>query len=220
VTGGGRGRPAAGGGRWVDVAPERLPRWLANFASRHGPWTATGLTVTAADGATATLAPPPGAPPVDAVADLVRIAPEARRVGLLLARKGALAVGVADGTTLVASKVDTHYVQGRTAAGGWSQQRFARRRDNQARAAAADGAAIARRILLPEVRTLRALVTGGDRSAVDAVLDARELAPLAALRAERFLDVPEPRHAVLVAAVAQARAVPVLVREPTDPAPT
>jgi hypothetical protein len=195
------------------VAPERLPRWLENFATRHGPWTATGLTVTAADGATATLTPPAGAPAVTDVDELVEIAPRPRRLGLLLARKGALAAGIADGTTLVASKVDTHYVQGRTAAGGWSQQRFARRRDNQARAAAADGSAIAGRILLPEVRTLQALVTGGDRAAVDAVLDARELAPLVALRAERFLDVPEPRHAVLVAAIAQARAVPILVRD-------
>jgi hypothetical protein len=209
----GGGRPAAGGGRWVDVAPERVSRWLANFAGRHGPYTADGLTLTAADGATATLAPPPGAPDVRRIDDFVEIALQERRLGLLLARKGAVAVGIADGGKLVASKVDTHYVQGRTAAGGWSQQRFARRRDNQAKAAAADGAAIAGRVLLPEVRTLRALVTGGDRTAVDAILASRELGPLVALRDGRFLDVPEPRHAVLVAAVAQARAVQILVRE-------
>ncbi|MCA2212249.1 acVLRF1 family peptidyl-tRNA hydrolase [Jidongwangia harbinensis] len=198
------------------MAPERLSRWLANFATRHGPWTADGLTLTAADGATATLTPPPGAPPVGDVDGLVEIAPQARRIGLLLVRKGAVAAGVAYGGGLTSSKVDTHYVQGRTAAGGWSQQRFARRRDNQARAATADGAAIAGRILLPEVRTLRALVTGGDRAAVDAVLEARELAPLAALRDDRFLDVPEPRHAVLLAAIAQARAVQILVRDPAS----
>jgi peptide subunit release factor 1 (eRF1) len=144
--------------------------------------------------------------------DLVNAEP--RRLGLLLARKGAVAVGVADGTELVASKVETHYVQGRTAAGGWSQQRFARRRDNQAKAAAADGAAIAERILLPEVRALHALVCGGDRAAVDAILAAPVLAPLAELRADRFLDVPEPRHAVLVAAVAQARAVRIRLNDP------
>ncbi len=208
------GRPAAGGGRWIDVAPERLPRWLENFAARHGPYTADGLTLTAGDGATARLTPPPGAARVPDVDDLVRVAPQDRRLGLLLARKGAVAVGVADGTALVVSKVDTHYVQGRTAAGGWSQQRFARRRDNQAKAAASDGAAIVGRLLLPAVRTLRALVTGGDRTAVDAILAAPEMAPLRGLRDERFLDVPEPRHAVLVAAIAQARAVRVLVREP------
>jgi hypothetical protein len=208
------GRPAAGGGRWIDVAPERLARWLENFAARHGDVTADGLTVSAEDGATARFEPPPGAAPVRHLDDLVRTAGEPRRLGLLLARKGAVAVGIADGADLAVSKVDTHYVQGRTAAGGWSQQRFARRRDNQAKAAAADGAAIAGRLLVPEVRSLQAIVAGGDRSAVDAILSAPALEPVAALRASRFLDVPEPRQAVLVAAIAQARAVHILVREP------
>ncbi|HKS99969.1 MAG TPA: acVLRF1 family peptidyl-tRNA hydrolase, partial [Rugosimonospora sp.] len=108
---------------------------------------------------------------------------------------------------LVASKVDSRYVQGRTAAGGWSQQRFARRRDNQSRAAAKDGADIVAHVLLPATRELAAVVTGGDRRAVDAVLADPRLAPVEALRAERFLEVPEPRLAVLRAAVPQARAV-------------
>jgi hypothetical protein len=206
-------RPAAGGGSWVEVAPERLPRWLENFAKRHGPYRADGLHLVAEDGATATLEGPVGAVPVRHLDDLVKTAGDARRLGLVLARKGAVAVAVADGDKLVTTKVDTHYVQGRTAAGGWSQQRFARRRDNQAKAAAADGAGIVARILLPEVRRLAALVAGGDRTAVDAILDTPALAPLAALRADRLLDVPEPRHAVLVSALAQARAVRILVRE-------
>ena len=204
-------RPAAGGGRWVDVAPGRLPRWLENFAARHGGYTAAGLRLVAADGSTADLEPPIGAGPIGTLDELLAARPG--RIGLLLARKGAVAVGVAEGDDLTVSKVDTHYVRGRTAAGGWSQQRFARRRDNQARAAAADGAAIVGRVLLPEVRTLAALVCGGDRAAVDAILAAPALAPLAGLRAERLLDVPEPRHAVLVGAVAQARAVRILIRE-------
>jgi hypothetical protein len=207
-------RPAAGGGKWVDVAPERLERWLVNFAGRHGPYREEGLVLIAEDGAEATLQAPPGAGEPATVGELITTARAKRRIGLLLARKGAIAAGVADGTELVASKVDTHYVQGRTAAGGWSQQRFARRRDNQAKAATADGAGIAGRILLPEVRTLTALVTGGDRAAVDAILADRALAPLAQLRAGRLLDVPEPRHVVLVSAVAMARAVPILIREP------
>jgi VLRF1 release factor-like protein len=207
-------RAAAGGGKWVDVAPERLPRWLENFATRHGPYREEGLTLIAADGASAAWEIPPGAGPAATMSELIRLAQAPRRLGLLLARKGAVAAGVAVGTELIVSKVDTHYVQGRTAAGGWSQQRFARRRDNQARAAAADGAGIAGRILLPEVRGMAALVTGGDRAAVDAVLAPAPLKPLLDLRAARFLDVPEPRHAVLVSAIAGARAVSVLVREP------
>jgi hypothetical protein len=201
-------RPAAGGGRWVDVAPERLPRWLANFASRHGPYTEKGLSIVAEDGATADFGGTAAS-----LDELIEVSLRPQRFGLLLARKGAVAVGIAQGDELVVSKVDTHYVQGRTAAGGWSQQRFARRRDNQAKAATADGAGIVARLLLPAVRTISAVVTGGDRAAVDAILVTPSLKPVAALRAERFLDVPEPRHAVLVAAIAQARAVQVLVRE-------
>ena len=211
-------RAAAGGGKWVDVAPERLERWLANFVTRHGPYRETGLTLTAEDGATAEWQLPPGVLAATTMAELAEEANKSRKIGLLLARKGAVAVGVADGAAIKQSKVDTHYVQGRTAAGGWSQQRFARRRDNQAKAATADGTGIVARILLPEVRTLSALVTGGDRSAVDAILASPPLKALRDLRAERFLDVPEPRHAVLVSAIAGARAVSVLVKEPSRPA--
>ncbi|MDT5032045.1 MAG: hypothetical protein QOC94_2216 [Actinoplanes sp.] len=206
------GRPAAGGGRWVDVAPERLSRWLENFANRHGAYTEKGLVIEAEDGATAEF-DGPGAD----LAELIAAARRPRRIGLLLARKGAVAVGIADGDDLLVSKVDRNYVQGRTAAGGWSQQRFARRRDNQAKAAAADGADIVVRLLLPSVRDLSAVVAGGDRAAVDAILAAPALKPVAALLVDRFLDVPEPRHAVLVAAVAQARAVRVLIKEPAGP---
>ncbi|MFF0655257.1 MULTISPECIES: acVLRF1 family peptidyl-tRNA hydrolase [Micromonospora] len=209
-------RPAAGGGRWVEVDPGRVARWVEGFTARHGPPATTvqeyGLLLTAPDGATAELHTPPGASPSADVPGFVAAAGAARRLGLLLARKGAVAVGVADGTDLVVSKVDTRYVQGRTAAGGWSQQRFARRRDNQAKAALGDAAELAVRLLLPEAGTLAALVGGGDRRAVDTVLADRRLAPLAELRAPRLLDVPEPRHAVLVAAVAAARAVHILVR--------
>ncbi|HEY3010541.1 MAG TPA: acVLRF1 family peptidyl-tRNA hydrolase [Micromonosporaceae bacterium] len=214
-------RPAAGGGRWVAVAPNRLARWLAGFAERHGPPEIVirgyAVLLGGPDGATAELHRPPGAGPADDLDGFVAAAQAPRRLGLLLARRGAVAVGIAEGDRLVASKVDTHYVQGRTAAGGWSQQRFARRRVNQAKAAAADGADLAARVLLPEAGALAALVAGGDRRAVEAILADRRLAPLAELRDERLLDVPEPRHVVLVDAVAAARAVRILVREPADP---
>ncbi|MER7474473.1 acVLRF1 family peptidyl-tRNA hydrolase [Micromonospora sp. NPDC000018] len=216
------GRPAVGGGRWVEVDPGRVARWVAGFADRHGPPStivqAYGLLLDAPDGATAELHTPPGAPATSDVPGFVAAATTPRRIGLLLARKGAVAVGVAAGEELTVSKVDTRYVQGRTAAGGWSQQRFARRRDNQAKAALGDATELAVRLLLPEASSLSALVCGGDRRAVDTVLADRRLAPLAALRAERLLDVPEPRHAVLVGVIAAARAVRILVRDPVPPA--
>jgi hypothetical protein len=212
-------RPAAGGGRWVEVDPDRLPRWLDGFAERHGsPLAVPGsgdLTLRAPDGATAELHAPPGTPrPAGGLAAFVQAAGEPRRLGLLLARQASVAVGVAAGRALEVSKVDSSYVQSRTAAGGWSQQRFARRRVNQAKAQAGSAADLAVRLLLPAVPTLDALVTGGDRRAVEAVLSDPRLAPLLALRAERFLDVPEPRQAVLEQAVGRARATRILVRDP------
>ncbi|MGW3898542.1 acVLRF1 family peptidyl-tRNA hydrolase [Micromonospora profundi] len=215
-------RPAAGGGRWVEVDPARVGRWVEGFADRHGPPTTTiqgyGLLLTAPDGATAELHAPPGADPGGDLQGFLAAAAAPRRIGLLLARKSAVAMGVAAGEDLVISKVDSRYVQGRTAAGGWSQHRFARRRDNQAKAALGEAVELAVRLLLPEVGTLDAVVAGGDRRTVDGILADRRLAPLAALRAERLLDVPEPRHAVLVASVAAARAVRILVRDPAPPA--
>jgi hypothetical protein len=207
-------RPAAGGGRWVEVEPARLPRWLDGFAERHGPVAADGLRLTAADGATAELHPPP-AVQASTVDDLT--AAEAPRLGLLLARQAAVAVGVADGPRLTVSKVDSSYVQSRTAAGGWSQQRFARRRVNQAKAAAGSAVDIVLRLLVPEAGRLAAVVTGGDRRTVETILSDPRLAPIAALRAGRFLDVGEPRLAALEQALVRARSVVILVREPSSP---
>jgi hypothetical protein len=212
------GRPAAGGGRWVEVDPARLSRWLAGFAERHGAYAVDGqpdrLRVRAFDDTVAELYPPPGAPMAPDLPAFLAVVEAGRRIGLLLARRGGVAVGIADGAELIASKVDSRYVQGRTAAGGWSQHRFARRRDNQTKAAARDGADITAQLLLPALRELSTVVTGGDRRAVDAVLSDPRLMPVAAERAERFLEVPEPRLAVLKAAVAQARAIHIRLLDP------
>lgn len=211
-------RPAAGGGRWVEVDPDRMPRWLSGFAERHGAWAVAGadrtLELRADDGARAECHPPPGAPHWADLDQFLAAVRAAGPLGLLLARRGAVAVGVAEGGALVSSKVDSRYVQGRTAAGGWSQQRFARRRENQARAAAGDAADLVARLLLPRVAELAAVVAGGDRRAVDAVLADPRLGPVAALRAERFLEVPEPKLAVLEAAVRQARSVRIRLVDP------
>jgi len=142
-----------------------------------------------------------------AVDDLVATALVDRRIGVLLARRGGFAVGIAEGTRITASKVDSTYVQSRTAAGGWSQQRFARRRQNQARQAAQAAAEVAVRLLLPHIERLEAVVAGGDRATIDAIMADRRLEPLLAKRAPRLLDVPDPRRHVLEAAPRLARAV-------------
>jgi len=179
----------------VTVAPDRLERWLEGFAERHGDVTvetgAEAVQLTAADGAVATVEVP--FPPL--TGDLVEHVLAERTVGVLLVRLGGHAAGVFAGSRLVASKVGSRNVQGRSAAGGWSQQRFARRRAGQAvvaHAAAADDAA---KVLLG--RDLDALVVGGDRTAVDAVLADRRLAHLQQLVTGRLLAVPDPRLKVL-----------------------
>jgi hypothetical protein len=68
-----------------------------------------------------------------------------RTVGVLLVRLGGYAAGVFTGSPprLAASKTGSRLVHGRSAAGGWSQHRFARRREkqaNEALRAAADAA--------------------------------------------------------------------------------
>ena len=68
-----------------------------------------------------------------------------RTVGVLLVRLGGYAAGVFTGypPVLGAAKVGSRLVHGRSAAGGWSQHRFARRREkqaNEALSAAADAA--------------------------------------------------------------------------------
>ena len=120
-------------------------------------------------------------------------------------------MGVFQGSDLVASKVGSSYVQGTTKAGGWSQQRFARRRDNQARSAFATAADEAARVVLPEAARLDALVCGGDRAAVDAVLDDPRLARVAGQAGGPWLAVPDPRRAVVEQAPKQFLAVTIRI---------
>ncbi|REF01106.1 acVLRF1 family peptidyl-tRNA hydrolase [Thermomonospora umbrina] len=220
-----RSGPAAGGGRRLEVSPERTERWVAGFAERHGGLavTETGLravTFTAADGSVAECHVP--FPPLtvrSGLEGLVAHALRDRRVGVLLVRLGGYAAGVFEGERLVASKVGARQVHGRSAAGGQSQQRFARRRDKQAREALAAAADVAVRVLGPETagRTpLEAVVLGGDRRAIAALREDRRLAAVFALAVdEPFLTVPDPRLAVLRQTTVHFRAVRILLTERT-----
>jgi VLRF1 release factor-like protein len=189
--------------RQVSVPAERIERWVAGFAERHGDTTTTVgddvVELTGADGARAWIDVP--YPPL--TGDLVEHCLRKRRIGVLLVRRGGYAVGVFDGTTLLTSKVGSSYVQGTTKAGGWSQQRYARRRANQATAAFAEAADVAARLLAAE--HLDALVAGGDREAVRAVLADRRVAHLEP--SGPWLEVKDPKLRVLAATPDQFRAV-------------
>jgi hypothetical protein len=193
---------------WQDVAPERIESWLAEFGERHG---AAGistdssravLTMAAADGAIAQCHvpfPPLPAGASGSGADLAAHAAADRTVGVLLVRLGGYAAGIFAGAPplLVASKVGSRLVHGRSAAGGQSQQRFARRREKQAREALTAAADCAAAVFGSASGQLDAVVLGGDRRAMAALREDPRLGPYFDLAVERFLTVPDPRQAVL-----------------------
>ncbi len=203
--------------RTVSVDPERLQRWLDGFDARHGGSSAVAggdtVTVTGGDGATAVVTVP--FPPL--VGDLVAHALRDRTVGVLLVRLGGHATGIVVGTRLEASKVGSRQVHGRSAAGGQSQQRFARRREGQVRVALAAAADNAATLLVPAAHRFDAVVLGGDRRALTTVLADPRLHPLQRLVSAPILDVPDPRHRVLLQAPALLRAVRIDIHD--GPAP-
>ena len=216
-------RPAAGGGRVLGVAPERLDRWLDGVTQRHGAFTDVRVDdegtvlVTCTDSTELRLTAPygwtPGPAPLTAFTAAARVP---RRTAVLLVRRGRWAVGVFAGDELVVSKVDSRQVQGRTAAGGWSQQRFARRRGHQTDAVVSSTADTAARVLLPHAAGLDALAPGGDKGLAAEVLGDPRLRPVADLPRLPALDVGEPTKAVLLQTPAQFRAVRVHIVEPAD----
>jgi predicted NBD/HSP70 family sugar kinase len=137
-----------------------------------------------------------------------------RRIGIVLVRLGGYSLGVAVGGVVEASTTGSRLVHGRNRKGGSSSGRFARRRDNQARAALDAAADAVARFLLPVADTLDAVVLGGDTAALDELRADRRLTALLARAEPRVLDVPEPRRAVLDDAARRALAVEIVVHDP------
>lgn len=231
--------------RRVEVDPARLPGWIDRFAASHGhvTWSVVAAEeqepaawlAEAEDGSWARLegwSPP--VPPAGDEAGWEEVAApltDAGRGGqhwwsapgallVVLVRRGGYAVAVATGTgELVAHKVGTRRVQGRSAAGGWSQQRFARRRANQADDLVEALVGHARRIVEEAEGRLRspvgALVLGGDPPLREQALSGLATGPLARLRdlpRRELGELADPRRAVLDDAVRRGLAVRVVVR--------
>jgi hypothetical protein len=232
--------PPDSGGRWLGVPPRRLPGWVADFARRHGGTTADAsleTTVTsedvifaAPDGAIAKCQPPfwesraavaAGAPASEVASAITAHALAERTVGVLLVRLGGYAVGVFTGSPpdLAASKTGSRLVHGRSAAGGWSQQRFARRREKQAAEALAAAAGAAVQTWSgwgggKDRSGLDVVVFGGDKRAIAEVTGDPRLAPYLDLATGRFLTVPDPRLVVLKEAPRLFLAVRIWLTEP------
>ena len=175
----------------VGVPLRRLPGWLEGFAARHGAWSAAlsadpaGWNIVADDTARAQVVVPAwlrsqGVDPFDPDA-LAALAPA---FGVLLLRRAGYAVAAFEGGSIVEKKVGTRHIHGRTAAGGWSQQRYARRRDNQADEIVGAAVETADRILGPRP-DLQFVVTGGDRPLLNAALKAVD---------RRLADLPVGAH--------------------------
>ena len=143
---------------------------------------------------------------------LARAAAPPTHLGLSLVRGGGYAVGLGDGQALTAHKVGTRYVQSRTAAGGWSQQRFARRRKNQADGLVGSVIEHARRVVLASPTD--ALVVGGDKGLIRDVLADARLSSLVELPRRELYDLPDPKLVVLERALRRARAVRIALTEP------
>jgi hypothetical protein len=209
---------AAGGGRAVEIEPERVQGWLDRFAERHQGIAGTGFTphlvrVTATDGAEATIEVPYGPLAARDLAGFVEHLLTPRRIALLLVRLGGHSLGIAEGGRVLLSRTDRKPVHGRNSAGGWSQQRFARRREGQARQAMRAAANDAFEVIVPRLSEVDAVVLGGDHRALDVLRSDRRLDKIF-LRAEpRVLEVGEPRRAVLDEAAERVRAVEIVVRE-------
>jgi Actinobacteria/chloroflexi VLRF1 release factor len=219
-----RTRELAAGGRAVEVEPERLVGFLDRFAAGHGGVVATTVTpqqvdVTAVDGWTASVSVPFGLLPAQsgqrdgiAVDDLLEHLMVPRTIGLLLVRLGGYSVGVTRAGVVLTSSTGSRLVHGRTAAGGQSQQRFARRREGQARVALQAAADTAARVLLPRATELDAIVVGGDTTALRTLAADPRLSALLERAEPRVLDIPEPRRTVLDEAARRARCVEVQLR--------
>lgn len=207
-----RVRPVPGG-RAVEVEPERVQGWIGRFADRHGAVDVRvaedEVEITAADGATATFRTRGGASVEEVLENLV----EPRRIGLVLVRLGGHSVGVAFGGKVEVSATDRKQVHGRIRAGGWSQQRFARRREGQARVALQAAADDVFRVLVPRLAQLDSVVLGGDWQALDVLRNDRRLRDVFSMAEDRVLDVPEPRRTVLDEAAERARCVEIVIQD-------
>lgn len=208
--------------RLVEVPAPRLAAWVERFVGRHGQprlsWVENRLRLASPDDALAELEWPfsagvaakaPTAETLDALVKLFTVRTRLADAALIvLVRRGGYAIGLTSAGQLTETKVGRRYVQGTTAAGGWSQKRYARRRAAQTDGlldAAIDAFSVLARAA--EAREARVLITGGDRALIERLLGAAPARPFRDVPRSPLLDVPDPRAATLTDALTRARSV-------------
>lgn len=193
--------------RTAFVPADRLPGWVSRFGGAHGGLAATedtddGVMLRMHDGSVALLSPPwpddgrPGRG-ADLLERLVSLSAQERRIGILLARRGGFAVGVAVAGKLLAHKVGSASARSR---GGDT------------------GAAVAERAAQEAARIFSAasfeyLATGGDKLLVESALAIPALRQYAKLPRLAPLTVVDPKMDVLTRAAADSCSIRIRITD-------
>ncbi len=211
----------------IYLPPGRLRDWADNFAADHGnplcdansPRLGSGVVLSCPDGFAVRLALPWEQLTPELTTDawpeqLAAAAAGIGTCGLILLRRGGYSVGTSVQGQLTWSKSGTRYIQPRTAAGGWSQQRYARRRANQADALVLTATEYVAGHFPAAKPTC--LATGGDRDMLRQLLADARLAGLAALPATHIELNADPRQRLLTEAARESAGIKAVI---TWPAP-
>ena len=119
-------------------------------------------------------------------------------IGVALVRLGRYAIAVYEGQRLAVSKTDTRYVKGKHHAGGTSQRRFQRVRENQIHRLYAEASGVLDAQWRPWMHKFDYVALGGEAATVNGFLrECRTLSRLSPIILERRLDVREPNRASL-----------------------
>jgi hypothetical protein len=198
------------------VKPGQLAPYLLSIRPERGSWlqdagdlpasvaeSETGLVLFWSDDAKYVLLPPF---PIDlnqsfAVWDashLRALLDKKYLVGVVLLRLGGYSVGVFEGDRLLTSKTGTRFVKGRHRAGGQSQRRFARRREEQMRELFDKACSVVAAKFADYEGRLDYVFLGGDRLTLLSFLKRCEyLQALSAKTMGRVLSVAKPRYEAL-----------------------
>ena len=119
-------------------------------------------------------------------------------LGVVLLRLGGYSVGVFEGDRLLTSKTGTRFVKGRHRAGGQSQRRFERRREEQSRELFDKACSVVTTKFADYEKRLDYVFLGGDKLTLRSFLKRCEyLQGLADKTLDRVLNVAKPRYEAL-----------------------